>query len=330
MHWLTVLDNNQLASFPPEDESPSVFPSLRSLNLRSNSLQQLDIGVLFPNLQELIADDNRLHQVHGLENCPSLELLSMRDQKMDPDTAHQDPQTIWPLSQQHDLRKLLLSANSIPTFQACHDFLSLEKLELASCGLETLPDRFGVLAPNIRVLNLNFNAITDIKQLIHIKKLKELYLAGNRLSRLRRTTKALNRLGTLLKLDLRDNPLTVGFYLPPVENRLMVANANDSLEDLDEQPYILPPPNEEKDKQYVARLDELTRLRRKVYEVLIVSGCRSLQALDGRECDRNAVLAKDDVWERLVSLGIVTNPAEKQRALCNGKSLVHAQLEEES
>jgi hypothetical protein len=69
--------------------------------------------------------------------------------------------------------------------------------------------------------------------------------------------------------------------------------------------FTLPPGDREVDAQYFARLDEGTRLRRRVYEMLIAEQCRQLTELDGLSFCRDSVLVRDEVWERLVLLGVV-------------------------
>lgn len=193
-----------------------------------------------------------------------------------------------------------------------HDFLNLQRLELASSGLQSLPPNFGQLAPNIRFLNLNFNALKDLRPLLNIKRLNELLLAGNRLSRLRKNLAVLSRLVSLTKLDLRDNPLTIGFYPPTVENRIVSLKGRSSHSD-EVEAFTLPASNQQTDQQFLARLDEDTRLRRRVHEMLLASSCNNLQELDGLPFNSQNVLVKDEVWERLRFLGIIrrSKPGDK-------------------
>src|SRR6202012_5859041 len=88
----------------------------------------------------------------------------------------------------------------------------------ANCGLANLPENFGLAAPNLRAVNLNFNALKDLRPLLNIKRLTSLFAAGNRLTRLRKTMAVLAKLMHLEVLDLRGNPFTLGFHEPPSSN----------------------------------------------------------------------------------------------------------------
>ena len=53
--------------------------------------------------------------------------------------------------------------------------------ELAACRLTSLPPNFGQLVPNVRVLNLNYNFLEDVKPLEGLTRLKKLTIIGSRL-----------------------------------------------------------------------------------------------------------------------------------------------------
>ncbi|KAI7075376.1 hypothetical protein KC335_g19241 [Hortaea werneckii] len=66
------------------------------------------------------------------------------------------------------------------------------------------------------------------------------------------------------------------------------------------------PAGKKKDDQHQTRLDEETKLRRRVYELLIGHSCPYAREVDGLCFDRaEAGRRKDGTWERLVQLGIV-------------------------
>lgn len=75
---------------------------------------------------------------------------------------------------------------------------------------------------------------------------------------------------------------------------------------------LLPPVDREADALSRQRLDQDTMLRRRVYEILIMNACsHSLQILDGIIFARETVGLKDQVWERLVELGILGIDTQK-------------------
>ena len=174
-------------------------------------------------------------------------------------------------------------------------------------GLASLPPTFGQLAPNIRSLNLNFNALKDLRPLLNIRRIDQLLLAGNRLARLRKSSTVLAKLVTLKELDLRDNPLTIGFYAPVIEQRITKYVDGYDL-DAESDRFTLPPGSLESDSQHQARLDDDTKLRRRVHEMVLASTCRKLQVLDGLDFDPQSSLRKDATWERLLRLGVVRRP----------------------
>ena len=189
-------------------------------------------------------------------------------------------------------------------------------------GLQALPRDFGIQSPNLRVLNLNYNALKDLRPLLGILRLQKLRLAGNRISRLRRTAAVFERLGKeLVDADLRNNTLTVGFYTPqaaasePVilEKQLTVPSSHRFSSNSFDDPadpdlsllHILPAASKFADAAARERLDEDTKLRRRVYEMLVVSGCKQLRVLDGLEVDREEVGRRDGIWERLREVGVL-------------------------
>lgn len=165
----------------------------------------------------------------------------------------------------------------------------------------------------MRSLNLNFNAIKDLRPLLNITELSTLLVAGNRLSRLRKSAAVLAKLANLETLDLRDNPFTVGFYAKTVEQRLVKTEmnpsdadeANEKSEEVEDCAFTLPPQAPLGDQTYFSRLDDGTKLRRRVYEMLIASSCKVVVEFDGKPFCKRDALVKDEIWERLVHLGVV-------------------------
>jgi hypothetical protein len=171
-------------------------------------------------------------------------------------------------------------------------------------GLMELPDTFGQTTPNVRSINLNFNSIQDLRPLLNIKRLDELLVAGNKLARLRTNLAVLGKLTTLSKVDIRDNPLTLRFYPPTSEKRVMSLRQKTSYDDATDR-FVLPDGDAEADQQYLQRLDFETRLRRRVQEIMLSTQCRNLRELDGLPFDRSRILKKDDIWDRLLFLGVI-------------------------
>ena len=253
-----------------------------------------------PVLRTLILDRNAIKHVNNLSELDLLQTLSWREQRCESESHYL-------LS--HEAHHLLLTRNVLTIIAPPTPFFNLQMLELACTGLQTLSPDFGTKCPNLRIINFNYNALRDLRPLLGIAKLRRLYLAGNRITRLRRTTAVLGRLNKELKeVDLRNNPLTVGFYTPQdssrqEEKRMVVKKGGQLLVVSDHQnedyilksarAYLLPPLDTESDYSSRERLDEDTKLRRRVYEMLIVNSCKGLESLDGLEVERTMVGRRD-------------------------------------
>lgn len=364
---------------------------LHILRLSGNSIRTFDASVC-PSLRLLYVDRNSLDSVAGLDQCLHLEVFSAREQSA-PDGGHRDCCFDVDLADLKDIRKVFLSANRLSprVLSPSAPLLSLQLLDVAACTISTLPEDFGSSFPNLKVLNLNFNSISDVQPLAGMKCISRLTVVGNRLARMRKLCQTLSRLGrkttrtscsTLQKVDLRDNPLTQGFYPPAVtgsgkmqkclsfkawESRSLrrrrkfggdhpaslptIGQTVDILrhrdwdeEEMEEEedeasppsrrprqlevddPYLLPPADAQTDEKYLAHLDEPTRLRRRVLELMLYAGTGgTLKMLDGLELrpaleftapssggggkdeSRSSDLAL--AWDRLEDLGVLKRKA---------------------
>ncbi|KAL1971336.1 hypothetical protein VTN77DRAFT_288 [Rasamsonia byssochlamydoides] len=366
IHFLPALESLDLNT-NQVDELHSSMPlrNIRFLRLSNNRLRSFDAAI-FPHLTLLYLDKNYLSTVNGLEKCSHLEVLSLREQMSLQST---EPASILDIdiSAMKDIRKLFLSSNRLSEriLSPSVPVLSLQLLDLASCGLNGLPAHFGASFPNLRVLNLNFNALTELRGIKGMNGLGRLTVVGNRVSRLRTLCQVIGRLGrtdryghsSLRTIDLRGNPLTVGFYPPPVSGSGRNGNNAKTLEfalksadghkeqdenrhtalatfgrcadialpelanevskiDIDceseveiDDPYTIPPADAEADRKYRSRLDESTRVRRMVVELMIYAGSGgAIRVLDGLELrpileDEKAEM--DRVWNKLEDLGVL-------------------------
>lgn len=296
------LNDNEIEEFPVFDTPSKPCKFLRSLRICRNGTTALTVDQSFPKLESLHVDGNCLTHVSGLERLRYLRTFSAREQNL-----AADGDTDWCVNnfiRNSEVRSLYLSLNPTHSLGIPQHLLSLQRLELASMGLKELPSNFGQMTPNIRYINLNFNSITDIRPLLNIKRLSELLLAGNKLERLRANALVLGKLETVSKLDWRDNPLSLRFYAPTSENRVMSLRHKPSDDQLTDR-FVLPPGDAEADEQHLQRLDYETRIRRRVTEMMLANLCRNLRELDGIPFDKARVLVKDDVWERLLFLGVI-------------------------
>lgn len=296
---------------------------LQILNISSNHLTFIDLAEV-PNLKTLNLDRNSIGSIESLNSLRHLETLSWREQTLIPAYGLSEIQ----YQHCHELRNLYLSGNQLSAFAPATPFLNLHHLELASTGIQALSADFGPKCPNLRTLNVNYNAVSDLRPLLGVVKLERLYAAGNRISKLRRTASVLQRLfRELLDVDFRNNPLTVGYYTPqqPVQDEKRVAlQSHDHGSDGDEEDveaksfraYLLPSVDKKADNQSRERLDADTKLRRRVYEIMLVNACKKLQQMDGLRVERTMVGNRDGVWERLVELRVLNNKGEMGKEEC--------------
>ena len=279
--------------------------SLRLLRMSTNLLKSIDLSMC-PKIESLYLDRNSVTEVRSLNHARHLHTISLREQTDSTDIVGHV------LSKPNDCRKMFLSGNAVPGGELRmpdQPLYSLQYLELASCGISSIPAGFGSKIPNCRVLNLNFNAIGCISRLQGMGHLNKLLLAGNRLERLRRTCLALSRHPTLIKMDLRDNPLTVGFYSPAhVDNGLAVRRPSQPGVPVLQDPHVLPQQATDVDHKWLRVLDEGTRLRRRTTELLLAQKCVDLLELNGLAFDRDEMLQPDELWEALTELGVLKRP----------------------
>ncbi|KAF2638137.1 hypothetical protein P280DRAFT_471798 [Massarina eburnea CBS 473.64] len=296
------LDDNHIDEFPLIDTPSNPSKALRSLRLCGNDMSLLNVDDHFPRLESLYVDRNALTNISGLEHLRYLRTFSAREQMLE---TRSDLETcVGNLVKNSEVRSLYLSLNPTRAMEFSQHLLNLQRLELSSMGLRELPSDFGQLTPNIRSINLNFNALRDLRPLLNIKRLNELLVAGNKLDRLRANAMVVGKLKTLSKLDWRDNPITMRFYAPACEKRVMSLRHNPSDEQATNH-FILPNADIEADQQYLTRLDAETRIRRRVTEMMLANLCVHLRELDGLTFDKTRILVKDDVWKRLLELGVI-------------------------
>ncbi|KAJ9602632.1 Protein nud1 [Cladophialophora chaetospira] len=285
---------NSLKHFSVSSSDASV--PLRKLQVSHNDLDLIGLKDM-PALRHLDLDNNNVKDIQGLSSAYHLEFLSLREQKVHSDIVE------LVLTTPNECRHIRLSSNAVingtfrlPTLPQNN----LRELEIAACGISELPERFGLYFPNCRHLNANFNAIKEIAPLRKMVHLNTLLLAKNRIQRLRRTCLVMSRLPSLEQIDLRDNPLTVGFYSPATGS-----GAEAPLE----ARYHLPAGSEAEDSNWIKVLDEVTGLKRRTIELLLAEHCKGLVQLDGLELRRAPLRFEDETWNRLTSKKVLVKPS---------------------
>lgn len=298
------VSNNELEEFGQDFQGQGLI--LKELRLSHNALEAIHVN-LMPALRHLDLDNNKIKSIHGLSLAYDLEFLSLRKQS---DSAHIVDLI---LSTPNECRTIRLSSNSVTSGMfklPTSPQNNLRELEIAACGIAELPEGFGAAFPNCRSLNANFNAIKDIAPLRRMVHLKTLLLAKNRVKKLRRTCLVLSRLGSLKQVDLRDNPLTVGFYSP-------VQNVVDADRPLSEARYHLPQGSAAEDANWLKLLDEVTGMKRRTIELLLADHCKGLVELDGLCFCRGQSDREDETWAKLTDQRVLVKPVLVQMPTAN-------------
>ncbi|KAI5795745.1 hypothetical protein EDC01DRAFT_745177 [Geopyxis carbonaria] len=288
-------DQNQLQSLsiPPGTK----LPSIRSIKLTQNEFVNFDVSP-FPNLRVLYMDNNKLSSVNGMTRAKNIDAISFRDQ----DTEGGD--FTLDINRMFEARKIYLSSNAIISLDIHVPFFNLQYLEIASCQLRSLPENFSRLFPNLRVLNINYNRIADIRPVIGCSRLEKFLAVGNAVSKMKVFRRVLEKLRVLRFFDLRMNPLTLEFYPTPMQNSDKSLGPDEYTKD----PFALDLADDMKDKQFHGRMDMEGRVRRRHYEIVASSAAERLRELDGLKFSHELVNKHDDVFRELINLGWVEEP----------------------
>ncbi|KAL9052851.1 MAG: hypothetical protein Q9162_005150 [Coniocarpon cinnabarinum] len=299
---LDVTDNRLSQFMSPNLVTNS---SLKNLTIKQNQIERLDVS-LWPSLKILCADENNIASVDNISGHSSLHTVYLRSQKL------RTGQAVC-LDDFIHLTNVYLCGTSLgPMLSLTVPCLNLCHLDVSFTGLQALPSNFGTLVPNLRILNLNANGIKDIRPLEGIVALNKLLVAQNRLSRLRNFVKVLNRLSALLpdgsrldEIDVRANPLTLGFYAA-MDGSLRTSKRDVTIPCKQTATgHVLQEQEQAVDELHLSRLDRDMKMKRRVYEMLIGSKCGKLKKLDGKEFERDKLQRQDDTWDGLVNMGVV-------------------------
>ncbi|KAF9485890.1 L domain-like protein [Pholiota conissans] len=249
------------------------LPRLRILRVSGNRLQNLDVGPL-PSLRTLYADNNALAGLVKVDRLTKLENLSLRNQS---------GRGLNLLTRDvRDVKRLYLSGNPLKTDFLVEPCYNLVYLELAACRLTALPEGMARLVPNLRVLNLNYNFLEDVRPLQGLTRLQKLTIIGSRLKNTKPLIRLLQQMPDAEMLDFRMNPCTLGWYLP-----LLVKDVPGALQpsegregkgktgDREAGAWL------ELDAKFRRDLPDASYIGRLAYRGLVMGACVRLRMLDG-------------------------------------------------
>ncbi|TFK48629.1 L domain-like protein [Heliocybe sulcata] len=198
---LLNLENNQLRELDPSRP----LPRLRILRVSGNRLHELHARG-FPHLRTLYADDNYLDGLVKVGGMTKLENLSLRNQRG----------RLLNVSVRNvrDVKRLYLSGNPLKAGFLDEPCYNLTYLELAGCRLASLPTNMAKLVPNLRILNLNYNFLEDVRPLHGLARLRKLTVIGSRLKGAKDVIRVLRGMPEAEIVDFRMNPCTLAWYVP--------------------------------------------------------------------------------------------------------------------
>ncbi|KAG1743241.1 uncharacterized protein EDB91DRAFT_1126475 [Suillus paluster] len=280
------IDNNTVDNI----DSGGLMPRLRILRASSNRLKRLNVAP-FPNLRTLYVDNNSLDSLVKAERLGKLENLSMRNQTS----------CAFYLStrQFRDVKRLYLS-------EPCYN---LVYLEVAGCRLTTLPHDLARLAPNLRVLNLNYNFLNDAVPLEGLTRLKKLTMIGSRLKGTKPLIRILQQMPDVEMLDFRMNPCTLGWYLPllvkDLPGALQPSERNGTREEEDGQSRGEKGSTEygwqELDSKFRRDLPDDAYVGRLAYRGLVMRACPRIGMLDGVEVSEKERTKADQLLQGVMA-----------------------------
>ncbi|KAG9092056.1 hypothetical protein FRC06_000267 [Ceratobasidium sp. 370] len=258
------LDHNALNSL--DIDGP--LPRLRVLRLSDNKLTELDCSA-FTNLRTLYADNNRLGNVRHADKARRLENLSLRNQS--------GRGLHLSVADVRDVKRMYLSGNPLENGFLEVPCYNLIYLELAACRLSALPTDLSRLIPNIRVLNLNYNFLSDVRPLDGLVRLRKLTIIGSRLKATKPLLRSLQSMKEIEMLDFRMNPFSLGWYLP-----LLVRDVPGALQP-SEATGKRDAPWSDLDVKFRRDLPDELYIGRLAYRGLVMRVCTQLRVMDGIE-----------------------------------------------
>lgn len=296
------LNNNELSFI----NSSIKHRHLKKLLLKYNDLETIDVNQ-FPYLRVLRIDGNRLESFRG--NLKYLEELSAKGQ---------ENFILEKLlnSKLDQVKKLDLSGNN-RLFEINWNLLrfpNVNQLTLSGLDVDSLPEEFYDIFPNITELNLNFNKLKNLDQLRKYKYLKKVYLLSNNLSRIETVIKNLGGSRNTLKiLDLRLNTMNNDlypsvFYLqednkllsPDFTNVEMLENFSIHYQALDNKQEL----NDwdEREEIFSRNLSKNKKHRKADYLTLLINYFPKLKKLDGTIIDSEKRLEYEAHLDKRLSL----------------------------
>ena len=168
------------------------FTNLKILMLYDNKITEIHGLDNLVNLQQLHLDSNQITEIKGLNKLIGLQML---------DLCYNQIKEIKGLDKLASLQKLYLSNNHITEIKGFDNLVNLEIIKLYNNKIKEIKGLDNLI--NLQVLNLSNNQLTEIKGLNKLANLQQLYLSSNKIKKI----KGLENLVNLKELHLYYNQI---------------------------------------------------------------------------------------------------------------------------
>lgn len=208
-----------------------------------------------------------------------------------------------------DVKRLYLSGNKLKSEFIEEPCYNLLYLEVAACRLTSLPQDLARLTPNLRVLNLNYNFLSDALPLEGLTRLRKLTMIGSRLKGTKQLIRVFQCMPDAEMLDFRMNPCTLGWYLPllvkdipgalqPCERKgISDGEDGDGRGEKGSTEYGW----QELDSKFRRDLPDDTYVGRLAYRGLIMRACPRIGMLDGVEVSEKERKKADQLLQGMMT-----------------------------
>ncbi|ORY47139.1 hypothetical protein LY90DRAFT_671228 [Neocallimastix californiae] len=187
--YLKYLYLNQNNIFSINIKKP--LSNLKTLHINKSLITKFN-EFYFPSLSELYINDSVIEEIKNCYLMSDLKALSIQSK----DCLTKNPLNIK-FNDLTNIMELFISNRYILKLEELYVCKNIHTLVLVSCNIKTIPVGIFKNMYELKFLNMSNNNITDIREIIYLKNLEELYLM----------------LMYIKILDIRENPLNNMYYM---------------------------------------------------------------------------------------------------------------------
>jgi Leucine-rich repeat (LRR) protein len=161
-------------------------------------------------------------------------------------------------------------------------FFKLEYLNASNCHIRALPENLSHGLPNLKVVNLSHNTLTDITPLQKLKRLRTIILMDNELKGISSVLGIVKDLKKLICLDLRHNPFNAKYYPSSLNFAdIKMYNSEGNKHDLDVNLYEEECEEWETHNEiFLRQINDITFVKRLCYRSAVITELPNLKVLD--------------------------------------------------